>query len=59
MGTASSDGLRELGLGQGSDRPGEVRQGSGERFSAGFADWAIDPVTRPSTSKLYDEPPAP
>jgi NADH dehydrogenase FAD-containing subunit len=24
-----------------------------------LADWAIDRLTRPSTSKLYDEPPAP
>ena len=45
-------------LGQGSDRPGEVRHGSGERFRCRLADWAIDRVTRPSTSKLYDEPPA-
>jgi hypothetical protein len=59
VGAASSDGLRELGLGQGSDRPGEVRHGSGERFRRRLADcWAIDRVTRPSTSKLYDEPPA-
>ena len=47
-------------LGQGSDRPGEVRHGSGERFTRRLADcWAIDRVTRPSTSELYDEPPAP
>ena len=53
-----TSGLLEV-LGQGSDRPGEVRHGSGERFRRGLADWAIDRVTRPSTSKLYYEPPAP
>jgi hypothetical protein len=45
-------------LGQGSDRPGEVRHGSAERFRRGLADWAVDHVIRPSTSKLYDEPSA-
>jgi hypothetical protein len=52
-----TSGLLEV-LGQGSDRPGEVRHGSGERFRRGLTDWAIDRVTRLSTSKPYDEPPA-